>query len=146
MFGLDDARRKIEAILEGKEDEKLFGGEDKEEERKEKNTVTVKETEEKEMAKEKKKEWYGIHVSGEIQGKRIVKNIGLVYVTAMSSSDNKKIREDLDNLIKNIIAQAQKKGANAIINFRFAIGSYDHDWSQWSVMQPIIYGEAVIVE
>jgi len=156
---VDEARKRIEAILEGKEDERLMG-------KKKKTNAVVREAENKEKEigtkKEigaKKEEWYGIHVSGEIHGKRIVESLGLIGVVAeIDRADlidmfKLKDQEDLwDEAIEKLKGELKQKalsiGANAVISVKITLGSegYFASGSGSNDLRALIYGEAVIVE
>lgn len=135
-----DVRERIERILEGKEDDRLFG---KKEEPKKEQEQVPKETEEKET-----EEWYGLHLLPEVPGMEIVKSLGIVHVY---SDPNGFFHRTDENDIKEVWLmlkeKAVRKGANAVVNVRIVFGTKGGSADGTGSVDPTIYayGEAVIV-
>lgn len=78
----------------------------------------------------------------QIPGKEIVKSLGIIEYT------KKGIAGDVPKLsagiFQSLLAAAQEKGANAVVNVKLVSGSYQAQGSQWQVSYIIAYGDAVV--
>ncbi|EDP75386.1 heavy metal-binding domain-containing protein [Hydrogenivirga sp. 128-5-R1-1] len=93
-------------------------------------------------------EWVGIYTLPQPpSGKSVAKTFGLIYVSETMSSPNRDgAKELVDKVIRKLIREARKKGANALVNVKIEAGSYAYAGAEWVVLHLIAYGEAVFIE
>ena len=136
---MGDVMRRVERILEGKEDDRLFG-------KREEKEMVVEEVEEREV---EDREWYGLHLLPEVPGMEIVKSLGIVHVYSDSPRFlwGKAGEEDFKKMWIKLREKAINKGANAVINVRvISPNLYNYDLTFNAPATAIyIYGEMVIV-
>lgn len=83
-------------------------------------------------------------LSEKVPTKKIVKSFGLIKATTSEicgsfQSEDRLLANELQNKAKEV-------GANAIVNFRYATGSYQRNGAGWVTSYLIAYGDAVLLE
>ena len=93
-------------------------------------------------------EWVGTYTLPQPPSdKSVAKTFGLIYVSeTMSVPNNDGAKELVDKVIRKLIREARKKGANALVNVKIEAGSYAYAGAEWVVLHLIAYGEAVFIE
>ena len=136
-MGIRDARKRVERILEGKEDERLFGNREEEKDR-----LVVEEVDEE---KGEKQEWYGLHLLPEVPGMEIVESLGIVHVFSEPGNffHNLTDENDIKRAWLRLREKALFKGANAVVNARIVF-PMDITAGTGAILI-YVYGEAVIV-
>ena len=79
----------------------------------------------------------------EVPGRTVVRAMGLIEFTQKAiAGDAPKTSE---SIFRSLLDAAKERGANAVINVRLAVGSYQQQGSQWQVTYVIAYGDAVVL-
>lgn len=82
--------------------------------------------------------------SGFVPGRNIKQSFGMIRATTAEISGSYKSEEELITVA--LCKEAEKLGANAIINFRYETGSYQKNGAGWVTSYLIAYGDAVTLE
>ncbi len=139
--------RRVERILEGKEDDRLLG---KREENNGKRKVVAEEVEEREIENTEQK-WYGLHLLPEVPGMEIVKSLGIVHVYSDPNDRFGFVSRVSENDVKEVWLKLKEKaiisGANAVVNVRVETSGIGGLVDGNGDIYPSIYayGEMVIV-
>ena len=131
-MGVRDAKERIERILKGEEDNRLFGNEKEENGRKDAPEEAVSKKHAVEPEKEQR-EWYGLHLLPEVPGMEIVRSLRIVHVFSVPENLNE---ESIKATLLKLKEKAIKKKANAVVNLRIAFPTPTSIY---------IYGEAVFL-
>jgi len=83
-------------------------------------------------------------VSGSVPGRKIKRSFGVIKATTAEILGSYKSEEDL--VTTALWEEAEKLGADAIVNFRYETGSYQKNGTGWVASYIIVYGDAVILE
>ncbi|TAJ06202.1 heavy metal-binding domain-containing protein [Pectobacterium versatile] len=83
-------------------------------------------------------------VSDAVPGRKIKKSFGIIKATTAEILGSYKSEEEI--VTAALCKEAQKLGANAIVNFRYETGSYQRNGTGWVASYLIAYGDAVILE
>ena len=138
---MGDVMRRVERILEGKEDDRLFG-------KREEKEMVVEEVEEREVEDRK---WYGLHLLPEVPGMEIVKSLGIVHVYSDPNDNFGFVRKISENDIKEVWIRLKEKairsGANAVVSVKIETSGIGGLVDGNGDIYPSIYayGEMVIV-